>query len=89
MRLESGQGWFDQYGFDLDSSTVTGVLNPGASEAFLRSAVALGATERSGNLMVAREAILMRASLDPGVEQDKQVNVGRTSLVAPPAKITP
>lgn len=42
MRVEAGQEWFDQYGFDLDSSAVTGVLNPSASETFLRCAVALG-----------------------------------------------
>ncbi|QYJ08200.1 transposase [Qipengyuania flava] len=42
MRVDAGQDWFDQYGFDLDSSAVTGVLNPSASETFLRCAVAFG-----------------------------------------------
>ncbi len=42
MRVDAGQDWFDQYGFDLDRSTVTGILNRSASETFLRCAVALG-----------------------------------------------
>ena len=43
MRLDPVQAWFDQYGFDLDRGTVTRWLNPLASEAFLRIAVASGA----------------------------------------------
>ena len=43
MRLDPAQGWFDQYGFDLERGTVTRWLNPLASEAFLRVAVASGA----------------------------------------------
>jgi hypothetical protein len=43
MRLDPAQGWFDQYGFDLEAGTVTRWLNPLASEAFLRVAVASGA----------------------------------------------
>jgi hypothetical protein len=43
MRLDPAQGWFDQYGFDLEAGTVARLLNPLASEAFLRVAVASGA----------------------------------------------
>ncbi len=43
MRLDPAQGWFDQYGFDLERGTVARSLNPHASEAFLRVAVASGA----------------------------------------------
>ena len=43
MRLDPAQGWFDQYGFDLERGTVARLLNPLASEAFLRVAVASGA----------------------------------------------
>lgn len=43
MRLDPAQGWFDQYGFDLERGTVARLLNPHASEAFLRVAVASGA----------------------------------------------
>lgn len=38
-------GWFDQYGFDVAAGTVTGVLNPTATEVFLRLAVGLGGAE--------------------------------------------
>jgi hypothetical protein len=43
MRLDPAQGWFDQYGFDLERGTVARLLNPLANEAFLRVAVASGA----------------------------------------------
>jgi hypothetical protein len=43
MRLDPAQGWFDQYGFDLERGTVARLLNPHANEAFLRVAVASGA----------------------------------------------
>jgi hypothetical protein len=43
MRVDPAQGWFDQYGFDLDAGTVARWLNPNAGEAFLRVAVASGA----------------------------------------------
>ena len=43
MRLDPAQGWFDQYSFDLERGTVARWLNPLASEAFLRVAVASGA----------------------------------------------
>lgn len=38
-------GWFDQYGFDVEADTVTGVLNPTSTEVFLRLAVGLGGAE--------------------------------------------
>ncbi len=41
----AAQGWFDQYRFDLGTKRVTGILNNGASEAFLRIAVGLGSDE--------------------------------------------
>lgn len=41
----SAQGWLDQYRFDLDGRRVAGILNNGASEAFVRIAVALGGAE--------------------------------------------
>jgi hypothetical protein len=41
----SAQGWLDQYRFDLDQGRVAGILNNGASEAFVRIAVALGGAE--------------------------------------------
>lgn len=43
MRVDPAQGWFDQYGFDLEADTVARWLNPLAGEAFLRVAVASGA----------------------------------------------
>lgn len=43
MRLDPAQGWFDQYGFDLEAGTVARWLNPLAGEAFLRVAMASGA----------------------------------------------
>jgi len=43
MRVDPAQGWFDQYGFDLERGTVARLLNPLASEAFLRVAAASGA----------------------------------------------
>lgn len=43
MRVDPAQGWFDQYGFDLERGTVARWLNANASEAFLRVAVASGA----------------------------------------------
>lgn len=41
----SAQGWLDQYRFDLDAGRVAGILNNGASEAFMRIAVGLGGEE--------------------------------------------
>lgn len=43
MHIDPAQGWFDQYGFDLDSNAVTGILNPTSTECFMRCAVGLGA----------------------------------------------
>lgn len=105
LRIHPAEGWFDQYGFDLESGAITGVLNPTATETFLRCAVGLGGVEaldladhfgrrhpsdrmrlasfearallkdapgadamwreaeRSGSLMVAREAAARRAEL--------------------------
>lgn len=40
MRVDPAQGWFDQYGFDLERGTVARWLNANAAEAFLRVAVA-------------------------------------------------
>ena len=42
MHIDPAQGWFDQYGFDLDSNAVTGILNPTSTECFMRCAVGLG-----------------------------------------------
>ncbi len=42
MRIDPAQGWFDQYGFDLERGTVARWLNPNLGEAFLRVAVASG-----------------------------------------------
>ncbi|MBD3729162.1 MAG: transposase [Sphingomonadales bacterium] len=39
------QGWLDQYGFDLETGTVSAILNPGSSECLLRLAVGLGGDE--------------------------------------------
>lgn len=108
MRVDAGQDWFDQYGFDLERSRVARILNRSASETFLRCAVALGdaealdlaecfgrshpsarmrlacfearsglarndaerdevwrEAERAGNRMLAEEARLRRAALQP------------------------
>ena len=45
LRIHPAEGWMDQYGFDLESGAMTGVLNPTASETFLRCAVGLGGAE--------------------------------------------
>ena len=45
MHVDPAQGWFDQYGFDLERGEVTRVLSPNATEAFLRVAVASGTDE--------------------------------------------
>jgi len=42
MYIDPAQGWFDQYGFDLERGEVTRVLSPNATEVFLRTAVASG-----------------------------------------------
>lgn len=45
MATNPAQGWFDQYGFDPGSDTVTGVLSPNSTETFLRLAVACGSED--------------------------------------------
>ncbi|QZD95912.1 transposase [Qipengyuania gelatinilytica] len=45
MHIDPAQAWSDQYGFDLDSNAVTGVLNPTSTECFLRCAVGMGGEE--------------------------------------------
>jgi hypothetical protein len=45
MHVGPAQSWFDQYGFDLESGTVSHVLSPNATETFLRVAVASGAPQ--------------------------------------------
>ncbi|MEX0342129.1 MAG: transposase [Erythrobacter sp.] len=42
MHVDAGQDWFDQYGFDLETRAIERLLNPSASETFMRCAVALG-----------------------------------------------
>lgn len=45
VAADSAAGWFDQYGFDVEADTVTGVLNPTSTEVFVRLAVGLGGAE--------------------------------------------
>lgn len=45
MHVDPAQGWFDQYGFDLERGEICRVLSPNATEAFLRVAVASGSDE--------------------------------------------
>ncbi len=45
MHTSGAQGWLDQYRFDVEEGRVGGILSNGASEAFLRIAVALGCGE--------------------------------------------
>ncbi|PEQ12990.1 hypothetical protein B2G71_09155 [Novosphingobium sp. PC22D] len=45
MHVDPSVAWFDQYAFDVEKGTVSQILNPGASEAFLRIAVGLGGEE--------------------------------------------
>lgn len=45
LRIHPAEGWFDQYGFDLESGAITGVINPTATETFLRCAVGLGGAQ--------------------------------------------
>ena len=39
------QGWFDQYGFDVEQGRIASVLNPSANEVMLRLGAALGHAE--------------------------------------------
>ena len=45
VRSDPREAWVDQYGFDLASNAITGVLNPTSTETFLRCAVGLGGAE--------------------------------------------
>jgi hypothetical protein len=45
MHAATAQGWFDQYRFDVGKDEVAGIVNGGASEAFLRIATGLGSAE--------------------------------------------
>jgi len=45
MHAGGGQGWLDQYRFDVKRDEISGVLSPGSSEVFLRIAVGLGGAE--------------------------------------------
>ncbi|MFN2100180.1 transposase [Altererythrobacter sp. MF3-039] len=45
MQADEVSGWFDQYSFDLDTGEITGLINPNATESFLRIAVGLGGQE--------------------------------------------
>lgn len=45
MHRDLSQGWLDQYRFDTEAGTIAGILNEGASEAFLRVAVGLRSDE--------------------------------------------
>ncbi|MBX7513179.1 transposase [Qipengyuania sp. GH38] len=45
MHVDPAKGWWDQYGFDLDSNAVTGILNPTSTECFLRCAIGIGTEE--------------------------------------------
>lgn len=45
MHVDPAQSWLDQYGFDLERKTVSGVLSPNSTEAFMRVAVAVGTDE--------------------------------------------
>ena len=45
MHVDPAQGWFDQYGFDLEHREVTRTLSSNATEVFLRTAVASGSEE--------------------------------------------
>lgn len=45
MHANPAMGWHDQYAFDLNAGTVSGIINPGSTDAFLRIAVALGGAE--------------------------------------------
>lgn len=45
VRSDPREAWIDQYGFDLGTGAITGVLNPTSTETFLRCAVGLGGDE--------------------------------------------
>jgi hypothetical protein len=45
MHTTGGQGWLDQYRFDLDQGKIGAIVSGGPSEAFMRIAVGLGGAE--------------------------------------------
>ena len=45
VELNEMSCWYDQYGFDLENGTITGLLNPNGTETFLRIALGLGGEE--------------------------------------------
>jgi hypothetical protein len=45
MHVDPAKGWYDQYGFDLESDCVTGILNPTSTECFMRCAIGIGGME--------------------------------------------
>ena len=45
IQADEVSGWYDQFGFDLDSGEITGLINPNSAETFLRIAVGLGTQE--------------------------------------------
>lgn len=45
MHADPAMHWLDQYSFDVERGTVSGIIGDGPSEAFLRVAVALGGAE--------------------------------------------
>jgi len=45
MGIDAAQGWYDQYGFDLEKGTISRILNPTSTETFLRIAVGMGSDE--------------------------------------------
>ncbi|MEO1967654.1 MAG: transposase [Sphingomonadaceae bacterium] len=45
VRSDPAEAWIDQYGFDLATGAITGVLNSTSTETFLRCAVGLGGDE--------------------------------------------
>ena len=45
MHADPAMHWLDQYSFDVERGTVSGIIGDGPSEAFLRVAVALGSAE--------------------------------------------
>ncbi|MEL7199189.1 MAG: transposase [Pseudomonadota bacterium] len=48
MHVDPAQGWFDQYGFDLERREISRVLSPNSAEIFLRVAVAGGSDDAIG-----------------------------------------
>lgn len=45
MHADAANGWFDQYGFDMEEGTIADRLGTGSSEAFIRIAMSLGSEE--------------------------------------------